>query len=150
MGITGKSCEARAWLDRLVNDPALGIAKCELAIAVVKAMIPDAEEMPRLSKTLTGLKIEQHVSSGPDHDVQSLTGLIRAWDDLQAASYKDVEQAVARPFVDAVGAGAGESEGPDVDQALRPVRPADREGPRVVLLDPGRGVGVARGHGAGT
>ena len=96
MGITGKSCEARAWLDRLVNDPALGIAKCELAIAVVKAMIPDAEEMPRLSKTLTGLKIEQHVSSGPDHDVQSLTGLIRAWDDLQAASYKDVEQAVAK------------------------------------------------------
>lgn len=97
VGIAGKSSEARAWLDRLVNDPALGIAKCELAIAVVKAMIPeDAEQMPRLSKTLTGFKIQQHLSSGSDQDIQSLGGLITAWDDLQVASYRDLEEAVGK------------------------------------------------------
>ncbi|CAE7255450.1 unnamed protein product [Symbiodinium sp. CCMP2592] len=101
VGIAGKSTEARAWLDRLVNDPALGIATCELAIAVVKAMmIPqDSEQLPRLSKTLTGLKIEHHVSSGPGHDIESLSALIKSWDDLQVASYKDLEEAVAKARV---------------------------------------------------
>ena len=56
------------------------------------------------------------------------------------------EQGLAAPFVDAIGASAGESKRAHVDQALAPVGPVDDKGSGVVLFDARWSVGVMNWH----
>ena len=69
--------------------------------SVVKGMVPeDAEQMPRLSKTLTGLKL-QKIMSGVTHDkvpdgIQEIAGLIAAWDGLKVDSYVQLDKVLQK------------------------------------------------------